>query len=158
MDAAIIAALLERSLSGDPWHGPSLATLLADVTAGEAAARPIAGAHTIAELVLHVAAWAEEVGARLEGAPPGEPAAGDWPVPGDWRHACSRLAAARDGLLGRLAAAPVQRLGERVGDARDPAAGTGLTFAETLLGVAEHNAYHGGQIALLKRALRPPRA
>jgi hypothetical protein len=37
---------------------------------------------------------------------------------------------------------------------RDPSAGTGLSFEATLVGVAEHNAYHGGQIALLKRAAR----
>jgi hypothetical protein len=29
-----------------------------------------------------------------------------------------------------------------------------VTFTVMLVGVAEHNAYHGGQIALLKRALR----
>ena len=156
MDRRTIANVLERSVAGDPWHGPSLAALLADVTADEAARRPIAGAHSIVEIVLHVAAWAEEVGARLAGGGPGDPAAGDWPSPCPWDEAHARLAAVHAGLLRRVAAFPEERLGERFGGAREPALGTGVTFAEMMIGVAEHNAYHGGQIALLKRALRPP--
>ena len=156
MDRRTIAKVLERSVAGDPWHGPSLAALLADVTADEAARRPIPGAHSIVEIVLHVAAWAEEVGARLAGGGPGDPAAGDWPSPCPWDEAHARLAAVHAGLLRRVAAFPEERLGERFGGAREPALGTGVTFAEMMIGVAEHNAYHGGQIALLKRALRPP--
>ena len=156
MDKRVITAVLERSVAGDPWHGPSLAALLADMTADEAARRPIAGAHPILEIVLHVAAWAEEVGARLAGGPPGDPAAGDWPLPCPWDQAHARLAAAHAGLLRRLASFPDERLGERFGGERVPALGTGVTYAEMAIGVAEHNAYHGGQIALLKRALRPP--
>jgi uncharacterized damage-inducible protein DinB len=143
-------------VAGDPWHGPSLVALVADVTADEAAHRPVPGAHSILEIVLHVAAWAEEVGARLAGGGPGDPAAGDWPLPCPWDEAHARLAAAHAGLLRRLAAFPEERLGTRFGGERVPALGTGVTYAEMAIGVAEHNAYHGGQIALLKRALRGP--
>jgi uncharacterized damage-inducible protein DinB len=156
VDKRTIAAVIERSVAGDPWHGSSLTALLADVTAEEAAHRPIRGAHSILEIVLHVAAWAEEVGARLAGAPPGDPADGDWPLPCPWDQAHARLAAAHAGLLRRLAAFPDERLGVRHGHEREPALGTGHTWAAMAVGVAEHNAYHGGQIALLKRALRGP--
>jgi uncharacterized damage-inducible protein DinB len=156
VDKGTIAAVIERSVTADPWHGPSLAALLADVTADEAVRRPIAGAHSIVELVLHLTAWAEEVGARLDGGAPGEPARGDWPLPCPWDQAHARLAAAHAALLRRLAAFPEERLGERVGGAREPALGTGVSYAEMAVGVAEHNAYHGGQIAVLKRALRGP--
>jgi hypothetical protein len=156
VDRKTIAKVLERSVAGDPWHGPSLAALLADVTADEAVRHPFPGAHSILEIVLHVAAWADEVGARLAGGGPGDPAAGDWPLPCPWDEANARLAAAHAGLLRRLAAFPEERLYERFGGERVPALGTGVTFAEMAIGVAEHNAYHGGQIALLKRALRPP--
>ena len=157
MDRKAIAAVLERSVAGDPWHGPSLTSLLADVTAVEAARRPIGGAHSILEIVLHVAAWAEEVGARLAGGVAGEPAVGDWPLPRPWDEARARLAAAHASLQRRLAAFPEERLGERIGGDREPALGSGVSYGAMAIGVAEHNAYHGGQIALLKRALRGSR-
>jgi hypothetical protein len=58
---------LERAFTAEAWHGPSLLELLADVDAAKAAARPIAGAHSIWELVLHIAAWDKAVASRLGG-------------------------------------------------------------------------------------------
>jgi len=58
---------LEHTFNGPAWHGPALLELLADVNAGKAAARPIAGAHSIWELVLHIAAWDKAVARRLAG-------------------------------------------------------------------------------------------
>src|SRR5690349_4528609 len=42
-----IVDLSERVMEGEPWHAGNIAVLLADVTAEEAAARPISGAHSI---------------------------------------------------------------------------------------------------------------
>ena len=56
------------------WHGPALAQVLETATAERAAAKPIAGAHSIWEIVLHVAAWAEIARARLKGQSTGDPA------------------------------------------------------------------------------------
>jgi len=36
----------------------------------------------------------------------------------------------------------------------DPPLGSGVPFEVMLHGLAQHNAYHAGQIALLRRALR----
>src|SRR6267142_2470088 len=58
---------LERAFAGRAWHRPSLLELLADVDASKAAARPIAGAHSIWELVMHIAAWDKAVANRLDG-------------------------------------------------------------------------------------------
>jgi hypothetical protein len=49
-----IADQLKRSLEGEAWHGPALRELLSGVTAKQAAARPLAGAHSIWEIVLHI--------------------------------------------------------------------------------------------------------
>ncbi len=154
MSLESLSESIARSVAGDPWHGPSLAALLAGVTDAEAAARPIGAAHTIGELVLHAAAWMDEVAARLRGATPGEPEAGDWPAPCAWPEARARLEAAHGRLQRALADFPEARLGEVVGGERVAALGTGVTFEAMLIGVAEHNAYHGGQVALLLRALR----
>ncbi|HET8644932.1 MAG TPA: hypothetical protein VFO85_05555, partial [Vicinamibacteria bacterium] len=51
--------LLQRSFEGDVWHGPALRPLLQDITADQAARRPIAGARTIWETVAHVTAHEE---------------------------------------------------------------------------------------------------
>jgi uncharacterized damage-inducible protein DinB len=158
-----IVESLRQSLSGDPWHGPSVSALLADVTPEDAAARPVAGAHSIIEIVLHLAAWTQEVGSRLSGTPPALPTIGDWPPwDGDagsaWASARRSLDEAHADLLRLVQRLPAGRLSDRIGDLREPALGTGVTVAAMLAGLAQHNAYHGGQIAILKRALVAQRA
>ena len=162
MELEHIAESLRQSLSGDPWHGPSIAALLADVTPVDATAHPVAGAHSIIELVLHVAAWTQEAGSRLRGNPPGIPAIGDWPASvGDagtaWASARRTLDQAHADLLELVQRLPAGRLSDRVGDLREASLGTGVSCAVMLAGLAEHNAYHGGQIAILKRALAAQR-
>ena len=149
---------LARAYDGEPWHGPSITALLADVDALTAAARPIPDAHSVWELVLHLAAWTGEVARRLRGEPPAEPAEGDWPpvaAPRDdaaWREARARLAAAQADFLAALAACPEERLRSIVGQTGNPTVGSGLTYAAMVSGLAQHYAYHGGQVAVLKRA------
>src|SRR6266481_4765639 len=62
-----IADQLSRAFAGDAWHGDSVFEILQGVTAAQAAARPIKNAHTIWELVLHIAAWDNAVLQRLGG-------------------------------------------------------------------------------------------
>ncbi len=144
--------------SGDAWHGPAVGALVHGVTALEAAAHPVPGAHSIWEVVLHVTGWRNEIARRLATGMLAEPAAGDWPaVPAvneaAWTAAVAGLEASTDAVIAALATFPVARLGEQAGDTRDPALGSGVTWAATLRGLAQHDAYHGGQIGLLKKAL-----
>ena len=75
-----LAKHLERTTTGPMWHGPALAEVLDGVTAERAAARPIPGAHSIWEIVLHTIAWAEIGRARIKGQRTGDPTpAEDWP-------------------------------------------------------------------------------
>lgn len=156
---------LERGHGGDPWHGPSRAALLADVTAQEACARPASALHSIWELVLHMTAWTREVTRRLEGGLAGDPAMGDWPAPPSppderaWRAARSALDDAHVALRDTVRGFDASRLNTRVGDERTAALGTGVTFAQTINGLVQHDAYHSGQIALVKKMVRaaPPR-
>ena len=82
--AAQLSNHIKRTVAGPMWHGPALDELLAYVSSDQAAARPITGAHSIWEIVLHVTAWAEIALARLHGQRTGDPAPDeDWPpVPG----------------------------------------------------------------------------
>jgi hypothetical protein len=149
---------LQRAYDGDPWHGPSLTRVLDGVDARLAAARPIARAHSIWELVLHLTSWTREVARRLRGAAPAPPREGDWPsVPtpptdDEWNRALSGLAAANRDLVAAVGESTTDRLAMRVGDERDPALGSGQTYGAMVRGLAQHHAYHGGQIILLRRA------
>ena len=51
-EAARIADQLRRAFDGEAWHGDSLFEILKGVSAKQAAARPVANAHSIWELVL----------------------------------------------------------------------------------------------------------
>jgi len=149
---------LQRAYDGDPWHGPSLAALLADVSAADAAAHPVAAAHSMWELVLHLTAWTREVARRVGGGVPATPVEGDWPsVPrlanGEaWRNARLALGDANAMLVEAVRTASEATLASPVGNTRDPVLGSGLTHAGMVRGLAQHHAYHGGQIALLKKS------
>jgi len=155
---------IDHAAGGDPWHGPSLAALLADVDAEAASARPIPGVRSIWEVVLHLTAWTREVVRRLDGHPPSPPEGGDWPAIPEgagapaWDAARDGLAEAHRRLSTALASFPEGRLGDVVGTTRDQPLGTGVTFAAMVDGLAQHDAYHGGQLAVLWSAVRAGRA
>ena len=146
------AQSIERSLSGPMWHGPALMDLIGDVTAEQAAARPIPGAHTIWELVLHLITWTDIVRERLHSTAPVEATPEqDWPAVVDtsaesWRDVIVRLKEAK-----RLLAEDARALDDAKFDERVPGRDYGLGVM--LRGVVEHDTYHGGQIALLKKTL-----
>lgn len=106
----------------------------------------------IGELVLHLAAWTGEAARRLSEGVARDPEGGDWPPfeGGDdaWLAALQRLEAAHADLLAAVADLPPERLGEI--PTEDP---HGVPHRVLLHGLAQHHAYHGGQIALLNRAL-----
>jgi uncharacterized damage-inducible protein DinB len=147
-----VAEALERSVSGPMWHGPALADVLDGVTSEHASARPIAGAHSIWELVLHATAWTEIARERLAGSAKGNPTPEeDWPPvkdtsPDAWRSAIERLKEAH-----RELAAEVARMDDSTLIGRVP--GKDHSVLVMMHGIVEHDAYHGGQIAILKRAL-----
>jgi uncharacterized damage-inducible protein DinB len=146
-----LANHIERTVTGPMWHGPALAEVLQGVTPERAAARPVGGAHTIWEIVLHVTAWAEIARARLNGERIGDPsAAEDWPpvletAAADWQRALDALGASH-----RRLAADARKLDETRLD--ENMKGLEYSTATLLHGVVEHGTYHGGQIALLKKA------
>ena len=143
---------LHRAYEGPAWHGPALREILDGVTWQTAAQRPIPGAHTIWELVLHLTVWISVPTRRIEGAEiPTLPPDQDWPTAPEpsesgWRAARDRLAQAQHNLELAVGKLTDDRL-------RDKVQGTVPYSIYTMLhGVAQHNLYHAGQIALLKKA------
>jgi uncharacterized damage-inducible protein DinB len=152
---------LQREYGGDAWYGSPLREILQGVTAAHAAARPVKDAHSIWELVLHITGWKREVASRMQGRPAGEPAEGDWPDPprdGDatdarWADALEKLHQAQVALISAATQLNPARLHAPVIDPRNRPLGTGVSHYVTLHGIAQHDVYHAGQIAILKKAL-----
>ncbi len=148
-----LAEQLRLCLEGPAWHGPSLAELTADVTPDEAMAHPIAGAHSILELVLHLAGTYDLVLRRLRGDARTLGPEEDWPAampPADqqWPAALRRLRDLNAELRQAVARFDIARLDDPLVDQPPYPAYT------QFIGVTQHDLYHAGQIALLKKALR----
>lgn len=161
--AQAIREQFERAHAGDPWYGTRRARFIEGVSAAEAASTPIAESPSMWALVLHMTAWTREVTRRLRGAEPHEPPEGDWPPVGApteerWAAACEALAAAHAEAAAAFAALEPGEVDAPVGTTREPALGTGVTRAGMMVGLAQHDAYHTGQLALLRRAIDRRRA
>src|SRR5262245_7200956 len=87
---------LRLSFEGAAWHGPSVLVALEGVTAEAAFEHPIAGAHSIWELVLHICAGYRLVLRRLAGDGTHLTPEEDWPAvsaptPAAWQDALRAL-------------------------------------------------------------------
>lgn len=136
------------------WHGgPTAAGALRGVTAEQAAWTPGPGRKSIWALALHIAYWKYAVRRRLEGGSgarfPRTPA--NWPRipnPADaraWTADVALLKQEHERLVAAIAAVPPSRYDEPL------PGGKRWTRGELILGIAQHDAYHTGQIQLLKR-------
>ena len=115
---------------------------------------PVAGGHSIWELVLHLAGTYRLVLRRLGGE--GRPLSpeDDWPplpavTPQNWRDAVDALRPLNQDLRRAVWAFAPDRLDTPL--VADPPYSAYTQF----IGITQHDLYHAGQIAMLKRALGP---
>lgn len=146
-----IRSQLRHAFEGPAWHGPSVRELLSDVTAEVAAARPVAGAHSIWEIALHISAWERVVRQHLDGEYTGDPPDEEnFPTVSDtgheaWQRTLAKLEEGNRALRDAIARLDEARLDEIV-----PEKVYSIYFM--LHGCIQHDLYHAGQIALLKKA------
>ncbi len=143
---------LRLTLEGEAWHGPPVLEILAGVSAEQASSHPIPGAHSIWELVLHIASDYGLVLRRISG--DGHPLTPDesWPpcppaTADHWQQAVEALRQSNQQLRDAVRAFPAERLDQPL------VPEVPYTAYTQFIGVTQHNLYHAGQIALLKRAL-----
>ncbi|MBS1505541.1 MAG: DinB family protein [Bacteroidetes bacterium] len=141
---------LVLAYEGDPehdhhaWHGPSLVETLKGITA-EQSLKKIPGSHSIIELVQHMAMWRTFVAKRLAGEDTFEVTeATDFPAEQNWDHTLGLLHESQTALLTALKAFPSEKLSHTV-------ASRSYDYYTLLHGIVQHDAYHSGQIALLKK-------
>jgi len=141
---------LKRAYAGPAWHGPSVREVLASMTPEIAMRRPIANAHTIWEITLHILAWQRAVLTRTKGTPVELTTEEDWPPAGAsdtaaWNQLLEQLEESHRQLLAMLSGLTDLELDEIV-------PGEPYTIYFMLHGLIQHNLFHAGQIAALKKA------
>ena len=148
-EGGLIADQLRRAFYGSAWHGPAVLKLLEDVNAEAAASRPLPDVHSIWELVLHIEAWDGAGLKRLAGKTarlhdkqnfPPMPQATE----AGWREAVASAKRTHDRLVETVARLTEKRLREQVPGKR-------YDFYHMLHGIVQHELYHAGQIAILKK-------
>jgi uncharacterized damage-inducible protein DinB len=154
MRKALIATL--HPDRGSAWHGgPTPIGALRGVSAAQARWVPARRRHCIWELMLHIAYWDCAVRRRLEPDSPRFPRSpANWPgVPA---RADERAWAADRRLLARehaLLVRAVRRFDQAKWNRHSPT-GRRWTYGEMIVGIVVHDAYHTGQIQMLKRLWR----
>ncbi len=151
-ELALLLQVLDEAYDTSSWHGPNLRGALRRVPVEQAVWRPRPGRHAIAEITVHAAYWKYAVRRRLRGDKRGSfPLKGsNWfPVPADltrptWRGYVDLLDAEHAALRAAVAALPRNRLYKTT-------AGSKVSNATLIHGIALHDVYHTGQVRLLKR-------
>ena len=139
---------LNRAWGGPSWTGVDIRPLLDDVTDAQARAHPLPNVHSIIELACHMTATMDLVTYRLAGNPKELTSEEDWRdvTQLGWAAAVEEMENAESRLSDAVARLSVDDLDRIV-------AGRDYTTYVMVHGVIQHNLYHAGQIAILKKAL-----
>ena len=153
-------ALLVEAIQPRPgrqgWHGgPTPLGALRGVTAEQARWNPAPRRKCIWHLTLHIAYWKYAVRRLLDGSRRGAFPRGpsNWPEPErlddrSWAADVALLREEHDRLVRAASAVDPEQLGRR------PRTSRRWTYGELIVGIAMHDAYHTGQIQLMKRLWR----
>jgi len=153
-------ALIRRTiqpLRGQAWHGgPTPVGALRGVRADEARWSPPGGRQSIWRLTLHIAYWKYTISRHLLGgdiprfprSPANFPALPATPDEKAWAADRALLADEHRRLVAALSRLDPALLGRR------PPQGKRWTWGEMAIGILVHDAYHTGQIQMIKRLWR----
>jgi len=154
LNVEIMADQIRRAFRGESWHGPSVLEVLAGVSAEDAAAHPIPGAHSIWEIVLHMTAGYRLVLRRIRGEQVQYSLEEGWPPVSAisseaWLENQRTLEELNLQLQSAVRAFPAERLSEGLGSE--------YSAYTQFCGAPQHDVYHAGQITILKKALAAAR-
>ena len=145
-----IVKLFEDLQHGDCWIGNNFKETLHGVDAAMAAKKAIANSNSIWQLTSHIIYWRTTVVNRLTGSinpPPFK----DFLLPAElnetsWRQTLHDFEAAYHALRNALHAVKDESLDK-------PSPVKGQTYYQLITGCLQHDAYHLGQLRLLKNAV-----
>lgn len=144
-----IVELLNRTFYGPAWHGAAVYEILQNINYTSAARNKIENAHNICDIVAHIAVWKDAAIRFLNGEDVKVPDEIDWckAVAYDesgWEIIKTSLYTVHQQLVEKVKTFPDEKLNEIV-------PGKDFTFYVLLHGVMQHDVYHAGQIAILKK-------
>ena len=142
---------LNRAIAGEAWHGPAVMEILQGITAPQAAAQAIDGAHSIWEIVLHIEAWLRACRRRLAGDRAQLTDAEDWPAVAEaderaWERVKVSFEKAHHDLRSAILLLDDTKLDQPIIE------GMSSVYV-TIHGAIQHSLYHAGQIAILKKSI-----
>ena len=148
-----ITEQMKDAYEGDPWFGRNTKTLLSEISEEVALQKP-SGQHSILELVWHMVNWKEFAISRLVDEKRDDLAQfeeNDWRElnhsdPDLWSQGLKRLDKAYQELLELVKKQKDELLSRTVH-------GRNYTFSKLLYGSVQHDIYHLGQIAYVKKLL-----
>jgi uncharacterized damage-inducible protein DinB len=151
-ESARLADQIRRAFEGEAWVGDAVLEVLKGIDAKTAAAKPVPNAHSIWEILLHIAAWDDAVIRRSQGTVVNLSDEDNFPAISDtseaaWRAAIERVTRKHDELVKTVMEFPDSRLQERVPGKKERY----YDFYYMFSGIVQHELYHGGQIVLLKK-------
>src|SRR5258706_4887606 len=126
-----LLAEIGEAYDGRRWYGDSLRKALDGIDERGANAKPLANAHSIAELVGHLTAWIEVINRRLDGEVFQVTKGINFPPPQKWTDQLKRLERAHKALLDRVSALTDDDLDKRL-------AGKRHTIEFGVRGVVQH--------------------
>ena len=143
---------MKRAFDGGAWHGPSVKEVLEGVTAEKAAGRPVSGAHSIWELVLHITVWEDAVKRWIRRETHNVTNELDWQKVTDtsevaWRKTLQDLEKGHMELRRTISGLSDSELDKILKEPKP-------SVYDLLHGVIQHDLYHAGQIAVLKKGTK----
>ena len=144
---------MDRAFSGDAWHGPCLQALLDGVSPKMPPGAGFRTHHSIWELVHHIRAWKIIAQHRLKDEVVEVTTERDWPHVWEtseivWKRALDDLTESHVRLREAVKGLQEERLREKTPACPD-------SIYVMLHGLVQHDLYHAGQIAILKKAFGP---
>ena len=143
----------EGTLSGQPWFGRALYEILSEVDEAKANTKPNGTEHSMIELLWHMNTWAEFVLGSLENRSVDqmkEIEANDWreidPKTHTWKKGIAQLKSTHKKITDLLDQKEDSFLSDIVPIRK-------FNFRFMLNGLVQHNIYHLGQIAYVKKML-----
>jgi len=144
---------LDDTLNGEPWYGKAVFKLLNEIDESKVFTKPSNREHSLIELLWHMNTWAGFTLANIEKRSKEELLEiekNDWRIIEInikyWKKGLEELKSVHKKIVTALSAKDDSLLDEIVPNRR-------YTFRYMLHGLIQHNIYHTGQIAYLKKLL-----
>lgn len=144
---------LQDTLTGEPWYGAAVYTLLEEAQQADIYKKPGANPHSLADLLYHMLTWTQFALAAVQGKPEKEVrdfGKLDWrainPAEHTWQKGLTAYKEANRQLLALLPTKDDTLLEQTV-PART------YNFRVLLNGLIQHNIYHIGQVAYVTKCL-----